>query len=74
MQFGKKGKIMDQFVKEKVDFVDALQKRGYTVIDDHGCVDVIAGKEDYAQIVEDVRALAKEKKYDMSFGVKMKQD
>lgn len=65
---------MDQFVKEKIDFVDALQKNGYTVIDDHGCVDVIAKKEDYAQIIKDVQALAKEKKYDMSFGVKMKQN
>lgn len=65
--------MADRFAKEKEDFVAALQKRGYAVEDEHGCVMVIAKRDVYRQTTEEVRALASELKYSMSFGVKMKQ-
>ena len=67
----KVGSILDQFVEEKADFVEALKKRGYEIVDEHGCVMVVASKDVYCQTTEDVLALAKELKYDMSFGVKV---
>lgn len=65
--------MADKFVEEKEEFVDALQKRGYKVEDDHGCVMAVVKKDVYRQATEEIRALASEMKYDMSFGVKMRQ-
>ena len=55
----------------KDDFVKALEEVGFKAVNENGIIYVTAKKEKYEETKEAVRALAGEKQYNQSYGVKM---